>query len=282
MSGKLNLLAPPCGGETACAARLCVKRAERGLSFRKIHAQSNRNDGNLPCRADVPAPNMTYDRWFLRSPPQDRDATLRRPSPPSPACGGGWGGGRHPIQRQRGVQCVALRRRLHFDAGRADLGRDTHPASIAIEPICRPLRRGRKVEFVVRGAASTDECLEAGVPPKLIGTRSRYSGRHAQIADPAGDEIRQRQASGAWARDVHFDACRCRAKRVRMKFQRQPHLGIVARQQAARIERSNMRDGAANRRRGSGSRPRPGRRHWRRAPHLGGALTGRGLVRGSL
>ena len=138
---------------------------------------------------------------------------------------------RQPIQLQRGLQCVALGARLHFDPGRADLGRNTHPASVAAEPICRPLCRGRKVEFVIRGVRrNTDECLEAGVPPKLIGTRGRHDGRYAQIAYFAGHEIAQQQTAGAWTRDVHFDVCRCGAKRVRMKSQRLAHAGNVAQQ----------------------------------------------------
>ena len=114
-------------------------------------------------------------------------------------------------------------------AGRAYLGRNTHPASVAAEPICRPLCRGRKVEFVIGGAGrSADECLEAGVPPKLIGTRCRHCGRNTQIAYFAGHEIGQDQTAGAWTHDVHFDVCHRGAKRVRMKFQRLTHTAIVA------------------------------------------------------
>src|SRR6266481_8523833 len=81
-----------------------------------------------------------------------------------------------PIQLQGGLQYVALRARLHFDPGRADLGRDAHPRSVATEPICRPLCRGRKVELVIPGARrSPHECLETSMLPELIGTRSgRY------------------------------------------------------------------------------------------------------------
>jgi hypothetical protein len=136
---------------------------------------------------------------------------------------------RQPIQLQRGLQCVALGARLHFNSGRAYLGRNAHPTSVAAEPICRPLCRGRKVEFVICGVPRrTDECLEAGVPPKLIGTCGRPDGRHAQVAYFAGHDIAQHQTASAWTRDVYVYVCRCKAKRVRMKSQRLAHAGNVA------------------------------------------------------
>jgi len=119
--------------------------------------------------------------------------------------------------------------RLHFDPGRTYLGRNTHPGSVATEPICSPLCRGRKVELVIAGARrSTDECLEARVPPELIGTRRRRYGRHAQVAYFAGHEIAQHQTAGAWTHDFRFDMYRCKAKRVRMKSQDLTHTGILA------------------------------------------------------
>src|SRR5262249_7575360 len=56
---------------------------------------------------------------------------------------------RQAIQLQRGLQCVAVGAGSHFDRRRVDLGRYAHPAWVAAEPICRPLCRRRKVEFVV-------------------------------------------------------------------------------------------------------------------------------------
>src|ERR1700736_6066107 len=47
-------------------------------AFRKIEAQRIRNDGNLPCPVDAPAPNMIYGRSYLRSPPRDQFAIPRR------------------------------------------------------------------------------------------------------------------------------------------------------------------------------------------------------------
>lgn len=131
------------------------------------------------------------------------------------------------IQAQRGLQCVALRRRLPLDAGRADLRRDTHPASVAAEPIGGPRGRGREVELVVRGARSgADECLEAGLLPKLMAARRRGHGRQAQLADVAVEDVGQQQTAGAWSRNVHVDARRRDATRVRMTSQRQAH-GVI-------------------------------------------------------
>src|SRR5271156_3392925 len=87
---------------------------------------------------------------------------------------------RHMIQLEGGLQSVARRAKLHLDARYAYLSRGTHPASVATEPICCPLCRGREVEFVIRVASrSTDERFETRVPPKLIGTRGRHCGRLA-------------------------------------------------------------------------------------------------------
>ena len=126
---------------------------------------------------------------------------------------------RQAIQIQRGLQFVARAVRAHFDAGRAYLARNRHPTSVAAEPISRPLRRGRKVELVVRGARRcADECLEAGVPSKLIAARGSSHGRQAEIDHLAGHEIVQHQVAGAWTRGFHFDVCRCTATRFWMKF----------------------------------------------------------------
>ena len=45
---------------------------------------------------------------------------------------------RHLIHFQRGSQSVARPARSHLNAGRAYLGCNAHPASVAVEPICRP------------------------------------------------------------------------------------------------------------------------------------------------
>ena len=120
---------------------------------------------------------------------------------------------RQAIQLQRNLQCVAVGARLHFDRRRADLGRHTHPASVAAEPICRPLCRRRKVEFVIPGARrSTDKCLEAGVPPKLVAARGWHDRRHADVAHLAGHDIGQRQTIGVRTGNLHFNACRCESK----------------------------------------------------------------------
>ena len=191
----------------------------------KIHAQSNRNDGNPPCPVDAPTPSMIYGHWFPRSRPRDRGAIQHhRASPttsPAPA--------RPAMSSTRGSiapRSAAHRARPHL-----------HPTSVAAETIGRPLCRGRKVEFVIRGAGRTaDECLEAGVPPQLIGTRGRHRRRHAQIAYFAAHEIGKQQTAGVWTRDVHFNVCHCGAKRIRMKSQRLVHAGNVAQQVASLSE----------------------------------------------
>lgn len=135
---------------------------------------------------------------------------------------------RQAIQLQRGLQCIAVGARPHFDRRRADLSRHTHPASVATEPICRPLCRRRKVEFVILGARrSTDKCLEAGVPPKLVAAHGRHDRRHADVADLAGHAIGQYQTISARTRDPHFNMCNCEATRVRMKSQQLAHTGIL-------------------------------------------------------
>ena len=104
---------------------------------------------------------------------------------------------RHLIHFQRGLQSVARPARSHLNAGRAYLGCSRAPASVAIEPICCPLCRGRKVEFVIVGAGrSSDECLETRVPPKLNCARCR-SCRNTYIAYAAGHQIGQDQTAGA-------------------------------------------------------------------------------------
>ena len=57
---------------------------------------------------------------------------------------------RQPLQVERGLQDIEVRGRLHLDERRADLVSHTHPASVAVERIGCPLRRGREIEFVVR------------------------------------------------------------------------------------------------------------------------------------
>src|SRR5258708_27431023 len=142
---------------------------------------------------------------------------------------------RQLIQLQGGLQYVALRARLHFDPGRADLGRNTHPGSVATEPICRPLCRGRKVELVIPGTRrSPHECLETSMLPELVGTRSRRYRRHVQIAYFTGHEIAHDQAASTRKRDINFDMCRCEAKRTRMKFQGLAHSGHCSDKRAIR------------------------------------------------
>src|SRR5262249_46511790 len=47
-----------------------------------------------------------------------------------------------PVQLERGLQRMAVRRRLLLDRGAADLRRDAHPVAMAVEPIGGPLGRG--------------------------------------------------------------------------------------------------------------------------------------------
>ena len=173
-------------------------------TLKKFHTQSNRNDGSPAGRADAPTPNRIDGRLFLRSPPRGRDAMLHHAAAAI-----------NPARLARcsapGAACTSIRGASISVATRM-------PAAIAIEPIRRPLRRGRKVEFVIGLARQrTHEGLEASVPPKLIGPRSRRDRRQAQIADFAGHDIREQQTAGAGTRNLHFDVCRGETERVRMK-----------------------------------------------------------------
>ena len=131
---------------------------------------------------------------------------------------------RKRIEFQRGSQCEMISARLHFDSGRAHIGRSPHSIPVAVEPICRPLCRWRKVEFVVlRVRRSSDECLKAGRLPKLFSTRCGRCGWDPQFADLAGHQIGEHQTALAWPRDLDFDLRGSNAERVRMKFQRLAH-----------------------------------------------------------
>ncbi|SRR6266566_8229292 len=119
--------------------------------------------------------------------------------------------------------------RLYRDLRRVDLGRNTHPRTVAAEPIGSPLCRGRKVEFVIRDARRTgNESLEAGVPPELLGPcRSGY-GRHSQIAYPADHGIGKLETAGLRTRNFHFYVRHYQARRIWMKSQDLVHSGILA------------------------------------------------------
>ena len=168
----------------------------------KIHAQNSRRDGSPACRADAPTPNRTCGRSGPRSAPTDRDATRRRVASPA----GDPAPARLAMCSESGPDRTSI-------GGRADLGRHAHAAAVAVEPIGRPLRRRRKVEFVIRRPRrGADKGLEAGVLPKLVRARGRHDGRQADVADLAGHDIGQHQTICARPGNLHFDARRAKQR----------------------------------------------------------------------
>src|SRR5579871_6348372 len=77
-----------------------------------------------------------------------------------------------PVQVEPHPQGNAIAADLDGDAGRADAGFCRHSTAIAVKAVRRPSGRWREVEFVIRLARrQTEESLEAGVPPQLVGAR---------------------------------------------------------------------------------------------------------------
>ena len=175
----------------------------------KTHAQNSPHDGSPAFRVDAPTPNMTYGRSSLRSPPTNRDATRLT-----------WQA-RQAIQLQRGLQCVAIGIHRTSIEG-ALISAATLPASVTAEPICRPLRRRRKIEFVILGARrSADKCLESRCAAKARRRARPPRRRYANFADLAGHELGQHQAIGARTREFPLRSVSPdETKRVRMASQR--------------------------------------------------------------
>src|SRR5437016_5273985 len=125
------------------------------------------------------------------------------------------------IERERSLQSEKRGARLDRDGRCADAGRLTHPASVAVELIGRPLGRWCKVEFVVVVARrATDEGFEAGTLPKLLSVHRSGDRRQAQTANLARYEITEHQAAGVGPGDLHINVCRREGERIRMQFQR--------------------------------------------------------------
>ena len=133
----------------------------------KFRRQSNRHGGNPAGRPDAPAPNRTAGRSLLRSPPKGPAATGRAASASSSSAACKRETARAPIR-------MSMR-------GAADLG-GAHAAAITVEFVGGPLGRRREIEFEIGSdlPSRTDECLEAGVSPQLIGTRRRHYWGQAQ------------------------------------------------------------------------------------------------------
>ncbi len=124
---------------------------------------------------------------------------------------------RQPLKRQRGLYLITRIIPLPLNVRRAYLARNTHPASVVIKVICRPLPRGRKIELVIcRIGRRADERFKTRAVPKPFAARESARGRQAQIAHLTGYEIAQRQIAQTWTRDQHIDAGHGVAMRIRM------------------------------------------------------------------
>src|SRR5262249_28084120 len=100
---------------------------------------------------------------------------------------------------------------------------------IAAEPIGRPLRGWRKVEFVIGGGRwITDESLKTRVLPKSVAAHGSAHRRYAQIAQRPREDVLQHMIAGTGNRHFDFVVDRRLAPRIGMKFQCPAHAGIVA------------------------------------------------------
>ena len=164
-----------------------------GAQVLEVPAQSNRGGGSRACPADGPAPSRTIaavgflDHRGEAEPPGRVGAAGRAAAPRSiTACSSSRR--RSTAPRSRAAPSVGLR----------------HALRVAVEPIGRPLRRGREVELVDRPRRPRrDEGLEAGVLPQLVGAaaaptrRAAVPGRVARrrVAGSAAPAVRLSDAS---------------------------------------------------------------------------------------
>ncbi len=98
-----------------------------------------------------------------------------------------------PIEFQFDVQFMARVVRLQIDARHIDFARRRHAASVTVKPVGRPLRRRRKVEFIIRNVGRRPhESLKTGALPKLVRAQGRGYWREAECTDIAGRDVVQR------------------------------------------------------------------------------------------
>src|ERR1700736_2931873 len=115
-------------------------RAQSGFGDKSITTKFHRRYalGKLK-RKGISMMEICLARWMRQRPIGFMTARIfdhrRESDSPSPVDSQA----RHLIHFQRGLQSVARPARSHLNAGRAYLGCSTDPASVAIEPICRPL-----------------------------------------------------------------------------------------------------------------------------------------------
>src|SRR3954470_3987375 len=110
-----------------------------------------------------------------------------------------------------------------------------HAGAIVGEPIDRPLRRGREVEFQIAGARSrTQEELEAGVSPQAGRARRFGPGRQLQVADRSGELVVQLEGGRARPLQLRHDPLYGRAGSIGMGSQPDIHIFVIARSEATK------------------------------------------------